>query len=79
MGISEPSGCALSKEHRALVAGLAVTAPGVQHTGTPRAGRPQSIFVQRSGALANTLEQCLQTNVQEHLCFTDLELAFPCG
>lgn len=38
---------------------------------------PRASLCKGAGALANALEQYFQTNVQEHLCFTDLELVFP--
>lgn len=78
MGISGPSGCALCREHRALVPGLAVTAPGVCSTQGPHGqGDPRASLCKGTGALANALEQYLQTDVQEHLCFTAQELFFP--
>lgn len=71
MGISGPSGCALCREHRALV-------PGVCSTRGPHGqGDSRASLCKGTGALANALEQYLQTDVQEHLCFTAQELFFP--
>lgn len=79
MGISQPSGCTLCKEHGAP-AGLAVTTPRVCSTQGPRGQEgPRASSCRDAGALADALEQeqYLQNHVQVHPCFTDLEMAFP--